>query len=59
MVSGGTSNGHVARGGMKTKIEAVKTARAENIPSIIAGGNVKNVLVNITAGKIIGTYFKS
>jgi glutamate 5-kinase len=56
-VSAGTSNGQVARGGMKTKIDAVKLAREVHIPCIIAGGNVQNVLVKIISGESIGTYF--
>lgn len=57
IVSSGTANTQVARGGMKTKIDAVELAREGRIPSIIAGGNVQNVLVKIVAGEIIGTYF--
>jgi len=57
-VSSGTSNIQVARGGMKTKIDAVQIAREKNIPCIIAGGNVQDVLVKITSGEPVGTYFK-
>ena len=46
-VSSGTSNIQVARGGMKTKIDAVKIAREAHIPCIIAGGNVKDVLLKV------------
>lgn len=56
-VSAGTSNIQVARGGMKTKIDAVKLAREAHIPCIIAGGNVPNVLLSTTSGLVIGTYF--
>jgi len=56
-LSAGTANAQVARGGMKTKIDAVLLAREVNIPSIIAGGNVQNVLVKVVAGESIGTYF--
>lgn len=58
-VSAGTVNVQVARGGMKTKIDAVQTAREMNIPSIIAGGNVQNVLLKIISGEPVGTYFKT
>ena len=56
-VSFGTANAQVARGGMKTKIDAVKIAREGHIPCIIAGGNVQNVLLSATSGAPIGTYF--
>jgi glutamate 5-kinase len=57
-VSSGTANIQVARGGMKTKIDAVKIARETHIPCIIAGGNVQNVLEKIISGEPVGTYFK-
>jgi len=56
-ISAGTANIQVARGGMKTKIDAVKFVREAHIPCIIAGGNVPNVLVGTTSGLLIGTYF--
>ena len=56
-VSTSTTNIQLARGGMKTKIDAVKLAREARIPCIIAGGNVQNVLVKIVLGEPIGTYF--
>ena len=56
-VSGGTSNINMARGGMKTKIEAVKIATQARISCIITAGNIKDVLVDLVAGKKIGTYF--
>jgi len=56
-VSGGTSNINIARGGMKAKIEAVKIATQARISCIITAGNIKDVLVDLVAGKKIGTYF--
>ncbi|MDE2231335.1 MAG: glutamate 5-kinase, partial [Candidatus Omnitrophica bacterium] len=56
-VAGGTKNAHMARGGMKAKIEAVKIATQARIPCIITAGNIKDVLVELVAGKKIGTYF--
>lgn len=56
-VSSGTANAQVARGGMKTKIDAVQVAREAHIPCIIAGGNVQNVLLKIIAREPVGTYF--
>lgn len=53
----GTANANLARGGMKTKIEAAQVARQAHIPTVIAGGKVNNVLLDITSGKNIGTYF--
>ena len=57
-VSSGTANAQVARGGMKTKIDAVEIVREAHIPCIIAGGNVQDVLGKIVSGEPIGTYFK-
>ena len=56
-VSKGTANTEIARGGMKTKIDAVQIARGAHIPCIIAGGNVKDVLLKIISRESIGTYF--
>jgi glutamate 5-kinase len=53
----GTSNIQVAKGGMKTKIDAVEIVREAHIPCIIAGGSVANVLEKIVSGEPIGTYF--
>jgi glutamate 5-kinase len=55
---GGTSNAQQARGGMKTKIDAVEIARQMRIPTVIAGGGVQKVLEKIVAGEPVGTYFK-
>ncbi|MBN2259882.1 MAG: glutamate 5-kinase [Clostridiales bacterium] len=44
-------------GGMSTKIEAVKIAKLSNTKTVIANGNVKNILNDILEGKSIGTYF--
>jgi glutamate 5-kinase len=57
-MSAGTTNTQVARGGMKTKIDAVQLVREAHIPCIIAGGNVQDVLVKIISREPIGTYFK-
>ncbi len=55
----GTRNDHVARGGMKTKIDAVKIVREAHVPCIIAGGDVQDVLEKIVSGETVGTYFKT
>jgi glutamate 5-kinase len=57
-VSKGTTNIQIAKGGMKTKIDAVQIAREGRIPCIIAGGKVKDILVKTTSGEPVGTYFK-
>ena len=56
-VSGGTLNVNMARGGMKTKIEAVKIATRARVSCIITGGHIKDVLTQVVAGGKIGTFF--
>ena len=61
-VSGGTSNAQVARGGMKTKIDAVEIATVKiathaGTPCVITNGNIPNVLVRLVEGERIGTCF--
>jgi glutamate 5-kinase len=61
-VSGGTANVQVARGGMKTKIDAVeiatvKIATHSGTPCVITNGNLPNVLVRLVNGERIGTCF--
>jgi glutamate 5-kinase len=51
----GETIGRTTTGGMKTKIEASKTAAAFGIPTIIANGKRLNVLSEIFSGKEIGT----
>lgn len=53
----GTSKKHVSKGGMITKLEAIKIATQASIPSIIAHGEMENVLKRILAGERIGTLF--
>jgi glutamate 5-kinase len=45
------------RGGMKSKLKIAKSAAAKNIPTIIANGKLENVIVDIMAGKDVGTRF--
>ncbi|MBI4309853.1 MAG: glutamate 5-kinase [Candidatus Omnitrophica bacterium] len=54
--AGGTKN-HIARGGMKTKIDAVKIATHAHVPCIITAGNTPNVLTRLVKGQRLGTYF--
>ncbi|MER3445947.1 MAG: glutamate 5-kinase [Candidatus Dadabacteria bacterium] len=51
----GETLGKTTTGGMKTKIEASKTAAAFGIPTIIANGKRPNTLSGIFSGKEIGT----
>jgi glutamate 5-kinase len=49
---------HMSRGGMVTKLDAVKVATQAKIPCIIANGETENVLLRILKGDRIGTLFK-
>jgi glutamate 5-kinase len=51
---GGNGRG---RGGMETKLEAVRIANEDGRPAIIANGRTPGVLDSILAGKPIGTLF--
>lgn len=52
----GETLGRTTTGGMKTKIEASKTAAAFGIPTIIANGKRQNVLSEIFSGRETGTF---
>ncbi|MBF0570780.1 MAG: glutamate 5-kinase [Candidatus Omnitrophica bacterium] len=56
-MAGGTKNIHMARGGMKAKIDAVKIATHARTSCVITGGHIKDVLVRVVKGERIGTYF--
>jgi len=56
-IAEGTKNAHMARGGMRAKIGAIKIATHVRIPCVITAGNIKDVLVRLVAGARIGTYF--
>src|SRR3990172_9482756 len=53
----GETFGRTTTGGMRTKIEASKTAAAFGVPTIIANGKNPNMLSEIFSGKDIGTLF--
>ncbi len=55
--AGGTKNIHMARGGMRAKIDAVKIATRARVSCVITAGDIKDVLVRVVAGEAIGTYF--
>lgn len=56
-VATGTTKGHISKGGMTAKLEAVKIATQANIPCIIANGETGDVLRRIVRGERIGTLF--
>lgn len=45
------------RGGIKSKLKAAKSTAAKHIPTYLANGKRKNVLLDIVAGKKVGTRF--
>lgn len=45
------------RGGMESKIKIAKGTAAKNIPTYIANGKRENVILDIVAGKKVGTKF--
>lgn len=45
------------RGGMKSKLKIAKETAAKNIPTYIANGKRDNVILDIVAGKNVGTKF--
>jgi glutamate 5-kinase len=53
----GTTKKNMSKGGMRTKLEAMKIATQANIPAIIANGETKDVLSRTLAGERIGTFF--
>jgi glutamate 5-kinase len=46
------------RGGIQSKVKAAEIATRCGIPVVVANGRRENVLIDILAGKDIGTYFK-
>lgn len=56
-MASGTAKKNVSRGGMITKLEAIKITSQASIPSIIAHGEMDDVLLRILAGERIGTFF--
>ena len=52
-----TTNKNVSKGGMITKLEAVKFATSHGIPCVIAGSGTANVLINVVQGVSVGTHF--
>jgi glutamate 5-kinase len=50
--------GRLGKGGMKTKLQAAEIATSSGIPVVIANSRRENVLLDMIAGKQVGTYFK-
>ena len=48
----------LGRGGIKTKLQAAEIVTSSGIPMIFSNSNRKNVLMDIIAGKSVGTLFK-
>ena len=48
----------LGRGGIQSKINAAEIATSCGIPVVIANSRRKNVIIDILAGKEVGTYFK-
>lgn len=51
----GSSRGHLGRGGMQTKLRAARFAARSGTDTVIVGGNVPDVLLNIASGQALGT----
>ena len=56
-VASGTKKKEMSKGGMTAKLQAIKIANQANIPSVIAHGELDNVLKRIVKGERIGTLF--
>ncbi|MGW8289308.1 MAG: glutamate 5-kinase [Candidatus Bathyarchaeia archaeon] len=48
----------LGRGGMKTKLKAAEIATSSGVPLVIANSQHENVILDILAGKQVGTIFK-
>ncbi len=53
----GTDKKQISKGGMETKLEAVKKATAKGIDCVLANGKIEGILRQIISGKEIGTHF--
>jgi glutamate 5-kinase len=54
----GGKKSKVGRGGIQSKIRAAEIATKSGIPVIIANSRKENVILDVLAGKEVGTYFK-
>tara|TARA_B100000745_G_scaffold272952_1_gene201107 strand:- start:8 stop:1168 length:1161 start_codon:yes stop_codon:yes gene_type:complete len=55
----GPSSDEIGRGGMTTKIEAARFATASGVDVVIASGLEENVLLRLTSGERLGTFFEA
>jgi glutamate 5-kinase len=53
-----SGKGRTGRGGIRSKIEAAEIAGASGIPLVIANSRKDNVIIDVLAGRKVGTYFK-
>lgn len=56
-VASGTDKKDMSKGGMTTKLDAIKIATHAKIPCMIAHGETENILPRILSGERIGTFF--
>lgn len=56
-VAGGAKDAQISRGGMATKLDAVRIATHAHVPVVITNGAIKDVLVKLVDGENIGTLF--
>ena len=53
----GTNKKEMSKGGMATKLDAVKIVTKAKIPCVIAHGEVKDILLRVVKGEKVGTLF--
>jgi len=53
----GTNKKEISKGGMATKLDAVKIVTKAKIPCVIAHGETKDILLRVVKGEKIGTLF--
>lgn len=56
-VAGGTGKKNMSKGGMKAKLEAVRIATHADVPCVITGGHLPDILLRIVSGERVGTLF--
>jgi glutamate 5-kinase len=56
-VASGTNKKDMSKGGMTTKLDAIKIATRAKIPCVIAHGETENILVRVLEGERLGTFF--
>ncbi|MBF0521486.1 MAG: glutamate 5-kinase [Candidatus Omnitrophica bacterium] len=56
-LAGGTNKKDMSKGGMATKLDAVKIATKAKIPCVIAHGEARDVLLRVHKGERLGTFF--